>query len=309
MTIALYILSAIILIESIIILYLKNSQEEKQQEAISLNKERQRENERIEQSIQQKKSELADLNISIQNQTQTLKSITKSADEMRRTVQIQTDAFYKERIEEIKARLKEREIALSADLNEQLASIAESLDTERKKLKDLEDKQLAYIKAKQREEEIQQKKDYYRLVIDEDGLKDIDILREIQSRIRKKEVVDKVIYEAYFRKPYDTLMSHLFGTKTKICGIYKITSLISSKVYIGQSVDIRERMKTHIKTGISSDQATNKLYQAMKKEGIENFTFELLEEVSRNELNDREKYWIEFYKSKDIGLNSTAGGS
>ena len=104
-------------------------------------------------------------------------------------------------------------------------------------------------------------------------------------------------------------MSHLFGLKTKVCGIYKITSLISDKIYIGQSVDIRERMKTHIKTGLSNDQATNKLYQAMKKDGIENFTFELLEEIPRNELNDREKYWIEFYKSKEVGLNGTVGGA
>ncbi len=78
---------------------------------------------------------------------------------------------------------------------------------------------------------------------------------------------------------------------------------------MGQSTDTRERMRSHIKTALSSSIATNKLYRAMRMNGVENFTFELLEEVPRAQLNEREKYWIEFYKSNEIGLNGTLGGS
>lgn len=46
----------------------------------------------------------------------------------------------------------------------------------------------------------------------------------------------------------------------------------------------------------------------MKAHGVHNFTFEILEVVSREQLNEREKYWIDFYKTKEFGLNKTVGG-
>ena len=45
----------------------------------------------------------------------------------------------------------------------------------------------------------------------------------------------------------------------------------------------------------------------MEKDGIDNFTFELLEKVEKSKLSEREKYWINFYKSKDYGLNEKNG--
>jgi hypothetical protein len=46
----------------------------------------------------------------------------------------------------------------------------------------------------------------------------------------------------------------------------------------------------------------------MEKEGVWNFTFELLEEVPKDQLNEREKYYIDFYDSKKYGLNIRSGG-
>lgn len=51
------------------------------------------------------------------------------------------------------------------------------------------------------------------------------------------------------------------------------------------------------------------LYRAFKKYNLENFTFEILEECSTNELNDREKYWIQFYDTYRNGYNQTIGGN
>ena len=53
----------------------------------------------------------------------------------------------------------------------------------------------------------------------------------------------------------------------------------------------------------------NKLYIAMFKDGVENFSFELLEKCDKNELNEREIYWIDFYRSQEHGYNMTKGGS
>jgi hypothetical protein len=53
--------------------------------------------------------------------------------------------------------------------------------------------------------------------------------------------------------------------------------------------------------------AGNKLYKAMQEVGLENFSFELLEECSKDELNEKEKYYIELYQSYEFGYNSNAG--
>lgn len=71
--------------------------------------------------------------------------------------------------------------------------------------------------------------------------------------------------------------------------------------------DIKERFKSHIKAALTYGSTTNKLYQTMKKSGIYNFTFEILEEVSRDKLNERESYWINFYKTVEYGLNTKKG--
>lgn len=50
-----------------------------------------------------------------------------------------------------------------------------------------------------------------------------------------------------------------------------------------------------------------KLYRAFNKYGIENFNFEVIEEVDNNKLDEREIYWIEYYDSYYEGYNSTLG--
>ena len=89
-----------------------------------------------------------------------------------------------------------------------------------------------------------------------------------------------------------------------ICGIYKIQNKINNMIYIGQSIDILYRFKAHKK---SYDNLA--IHKAMQEYGIENFTFEIVEECSREKLDEREKYWISYYDSYRNGYNRTSGGS
>ena len=95
------------------------------------------------------------------------------------------------------------------------------------------------------------------------------------------------------------------------CGIYKITNVKNHKCYIGKSVNIYKRWCDHCKSGVGATEAsmTNKLYAAMRKDGIENFTFELLEECPREELNKKEAFYIDLYESNSYGYNSTQGNN
>lgn len=89
-------------------------------------------------------------------------------------------------------------------------------------------------------------------------------------------------------------------------GIYKITNTTNGKCYIGQSRDIEARWAKHLSTYKSSPEW--ELYRAFKKYGIAAFSFEVIEECSIEELNEREVYWIAQFDSFNNGYNMTLGG-
>lgn len=151
-------------------------------------------------------------------------------------------------------------------------------------------------------------KNFYRCAIDDVAIAEIKRFREIEPFLRDARPICKIIWESYYRDPCSSLLERLLG-KEKGCGIYKITNLENQKVYIGQSVNLQERLTTHIKSGIGIDTPNNKMYQDMKKLGVENFSFEILEKCLPAQLNEKEKYWISFYHGQDFGYNSTKGGS
>lgn len=94
------------------------------------------------------------------------------------------------------------------------------------------------------------------------------------------------------------------------CGIYKIENLLNNKKYIGQSVHIEKRWEEEVRD--SSNNKTRSynypLQQAFRKYGINNFSFEILEEVNSDLLNEREMFWIAKYNSYVDGYNQTPGG-
>lgn len=92
------------------------------------------------------------------------------------------------------------------------------------------------------------------------------------------------------------------------CGIYKITNKINQKIYIGQSKNIEYRWKQHIYEMNENYKSHYSIHKALKKYGIENFTFEIIEITKEEELFDREKYWIQYYNSYNKGYNETVGG-
>jgi hypothetical protein len=49
------------------------------------------------------------------------------------------------------------------------------------------------------------------------------------------------------------------------------------------------------------------LYPSMRKYGIENFKWELLEACEKSLLSEREKYWGTFYAAKETGFNKKLG--
>lgn len=96
----------------------------------------------------------------------------------------------------------------------------------------------------------------------------------------------------------------------QICGIYKVENLINGKKYIGQSVNIPKRWIKHRSDAFNKNcnHYDKILYKAIRKYGLENFSFEVIEYCSIEELNDKEYYWVNHYDSYHHGYNATLGG-
>lgn len=94
------------------------------------------------------------------------------------------------------------------------------------------------------------------------------------------------------------------------CGIYKIENLINGKKYIGQSIDIQYRFNNHKSESFNpkSNAYDTAIHRAIRKYGVENFKFEIVEECDQENLREREIYWIKYYNSFGSGYNLTSGG-
>lgn len=98
----------------------------------------------------------------------------------------------------------------------------------------------------------------------------------------------------------------------KHLGIYKITSPIG-KSYIGQSMDIERRIRTHKN---NNNKPQSDIYKAIDEYGWNNFTIEILWGTDNPErykhintlLDTLEKAWIKKYDTVENGYNMQSGG-
>ena len=195
--------------------------------------------------------------------------------------------------------------------NQQLEQCTKNFLKEKQKIQNeldqLKNSLAAGIQARLKQQQKKDKLNFYKLSISEADLSDVKKLENLKATFHKPVVLSKLIWTQYFQKQMTELCDRVFG-KNPISGIYKITDLITEQCYIGQSVNIQQRMKQHCKCGLGIEaSATNKLYNTMQKDGVWNFTFELLQQCSKDLLNEKEKFWIQMYQSNKFGLNTMKG--
>lgn len=152
---------------------------------------------------------------------------------------------------------------------------------------------------------IEEQQDFYRIQINPNDLTDIEILRDTARRLQHPEIINKIIWSGYYQKPLAELRKRV-GIESS--GIYKITRIKTGEVYVGQAVNVSTRWAEHVKTALGvGTLASSQLHRTMAADGCENFTFEVLEETPKEKLRERESYYIDFYDSKNYGLNSVTG--
>lgn len=91
--------------------------------------------------------------------------------------------------------------------------------------------------------------------------------------------------------------------------IYLITNNINGKQYVGKTEKtVEERFKQHVKDSNKVQYQNRPLYRAFVKYGVENFSYSILEECSRDDSAAREIYWIGKLDTYKNGYNATIGG-
>lgn len=159
------------------------------------------------------------------------------------------------------------------------------------------------LEAAQRKMEMETQQDYYRICLSEADIAEIKHLREVLPFLRDKTPLNKVIYKVYYERPLTDMIGRVVGSGVHT-GIYKITNINNQMCYVGQAADLAARWKQHVKRGVGAEDWTqNKLYPAMYSIGVENFTFEVVEECDRSKLNEREDYWQNYFHAKDFGYS------
>lgn len=236
------------------------------------------------------------VNLAIQEQEETLR---KAADNYCKIL----ENDYAEKEEEYAELLKKLDEVF---YNQQFENLR-ALDEVKAELEKIRATRAATIDAQKREEEIKDNVLFYCLQIPEEDKKEIQIIKSIEYQLRDPRPVRMLIWSSYYLKRANDLTGRVLGGTT-ITGIYKITNQITKLAYVGQARDMKERWREHMKFGLGIDTpANNPLYMAMKKDGLENFTFELLEKCDTKDLDEKEKFYISLYDTYTYGYNSNSG--
>ena len=185
------------------------------------------------------------------------------------------------------------------ELNKELQNIQAELNKMRAT-------RLAAIEAQLQEQAIKEQKNFYSLQLDAADKRDVAYLQSIEFNLREARPLRMLIWSTFYRDKLNALAMRVGAVGA--CGIYKITHTDSGACYIGQARDIKERWSEHCKKALGIDTpTTSKLYAFMREQGLDNFTFEILEKCSVNELNEKEQFYINLYSAAEFGLNSNKG--
>ena len=280
-------------------------------------------NKEWQEKFQKHQLELSNLS----NEIKKYESILKEKEKRYNEVNQDLELYRKGKIEEIDGAGAEYEqrkrilVSQSVDkyrdilieqANDMMGTLTTKIDFTNKELEKLQaeleverSKRAAINEEIRRQRQIEENKDFYRIQLDPNDKDDIEILRSITPRLRHPEAINKIIWNGYYQKPLAELRKRA-GIEGS--GVYKITRLKTNEVYIGQARKISDRWMQHCKSALGvGTLASSQLHRVMAEDGPEQFLWEVLEEVEPERLRERESYYIDFYDSKNYGLNSVSG--
>ena len=154
----------------------------------------------------------------------------------------------------------------------------------------------------------QQAKLFYTIQLPEEYQEDIEfLLTTVAAKVQHPDIISKLVWQEYVKPNLDDTFKRI-EIKAEP-GIYKLTSLINGKCYVGKSTDVKKRITDHFKSTVGIKSIADQLvHHAILKEGFWNWQIEIITYCDKEKLSELEKYYIEFFKAQEFGYNRNAGG-
>lgn len=140
---------------------------------------------------------------------------------------------------------------------------------------------------------------FHRFKLGEREKKLVELVREIEKGYPELE---KDLAKIEWSKVWLPQLQKWCGEVSGVCGIYRLKVIGEEKeiCYVGQAKDIKERWYQHVKKMVGVDSKGGELLYDYEPDQLE---WGVVETVEEKELNERERYWIEFFGCREIGLN------
>lgn len=260
------------------------------------------ENQQQVSHLETRKRELnEDITAQVNNVERLKNSFETTEEEFKKKYMAERKVWLDERQEEY-LQMQEDFVDQFREDNKKKLAAAQELDAELKRLKSSVDAATEVAKRNAEKENFSQ---FHSIQLGPRALNDIRQLEDLvpSLSVEAGEAIAKVIWRVYYEKQFSDMVGRVVGTD-RHTGIYKITNIKTQMCYVGQAVDIADRWRQHVKRALNAEPRTqNKLYPAMYAQGIQNFTFEIIEECEQSKLNEREDYWQDFYHAKEYGYS------
>ena len=272
----------------------------------------------LEEIQERQRDEIQRTEAKIENRKAALQALEQSIENSRQYVNRYIEDIKQEKLKTLDEQIKNEGIEMTRRAQAEHQRQLDALELIRENIQKEIDQisiNLEAFRAKQdainqellRQRKMKEQHDFYRVCLTDDAIADINLLQVTRQNLKKPEIIDKIIYDTYIAKPVLEMIKRVLQNST-CSGIYKITCQETKEIYIGKSTDVKNRWQQHCKTAFNCGTiASSILHKKMQQYGIENFTFELLESVPKDQLSEREKFYINFYKSKEVGLNERNG--
>lgn len=184
-----------------------------------------------------------------------------------------------------------------------------TLNEIKENIKDYRKRQYIINETIRKEEELKNHIDYHRIILSNSAKEDIYFLLSIKEKIHNKELLYKLIWSEYIQKAFNEMINNLFGSKIPKNVIYCIENINTHKKYIGKtSAEVSKRWTEHIKSSLNIGSIkSQKIHEALFNHWDE-YTFSILEETTKEQLSEKEKYYIDFFETDKYGYNMKRGG-
>ena len=267
--------------------------------------------EQEEQNFKLKQSDLLIKEKEIESKITLLEAQLKGKEEHYNEVNQDLDKYKADRLKDIDILIcskKEEELEkLAVEIQKAKENTTTQITILNNELEEIRSRREAVNQEILRQRKLNDDKDFYCIQLDSALTSDISLLRSIAPRLINPTAVNKLIWTAYYQKPLAELRKRLLPNGD-YSGIYKITRNKTGEIYIGQTTSLDKRFQDHVKSALGvGTLATSTLHRLMEKDGPENFSFEIIEKVEKDKLKEKEAFYIDFYDSKNYGMNSISG--